>query len=387
MLAEKLGVTAGYLETGSQIGDAEARELRLADLELRLRLDGDASTAELEALLEEATAHADESAAVRAHIALGVAADTEGRHGDAIDHLERAIGFSLITAASRPDVYLALAHSYAAAGSPSRAVELLERGLAELDELAPDDSATRVRFCTYLSYALTDLGELTRARTVVSEALFASQAMTDPYTRVRLYWSLGRISLEQVDPRAALDSFRRALSLLEATDDTLHLARAHMACAEAAISSGDGAETSSPHLESAERLLGPRAKSDDMAMLRRLQAMAAVSAHDYDQAEDFGRQALEFAVELPWEAGLAWRAIAEARAGEGDPDADEAFLTAIDLLHGHSSIRDYANVLRVYGRYLREVGRDHDAMEAFERAANVASNLQGEPSSAEREPR
>ena len=42
MLAQKLGVTAEYLETGSQIGAAEARELRLADLELRLRLDGGA---------------------------------------------------------------------------------------------------------------------------------------------------------------------------------------------------------------------------------------------------------------------------------------------------------------------------------------------------------
>src|SRR5579864_4097641 len=41
MLARKLGVTAEYLETGSVIGASEARELRLADLELRLRLDGD----------------------------------------------------------------------------------------------------------------------------------------------------------------------------------------------------------------------------------------------------------------------------------------------------------------------------------------------------------
>src|SRR6266404_8676266 len=46
MLAEKLGVTADYLETGSQIGDAEARELRLADLELQLRLDGEVPTEE-----------------------------------------------------------------------------------------------------------------------------------------------------------------------------------------------------------------------------------------------------------------------------------------------------------------------------------------------------
>src|SRR5438067_9279447 len=40
MLAKKLGVTAEYLETGSEIGPSESRELHLADLELRLRLEG-----------------------------------------------------------------------------------------------------------------------------------------------------------------------------------------------------------------------------------------------------------------------------------------------------------------------------------------------------------
>src|SRR3954449_5716670 len=58
MLARKLGVTAGYLETGSEIGATEARELRLADLELRLRLDGDTATGELEAILADAESHA-----------------------------------------------------------------------------------------------------------------------------------------------------------------------------------------------------------------------------------------------------------------------------------------------------------------------------------------
>jgi len=386
-LAEKLGVTAEYLETGAQIADAEERELRLADLELRLRLEDELPVVELEQLLEESLAHADDNAAARACIALGNAADARGERAEAIKHLERAVGYSFVTAVTRPDVYLALARSYAAAGSPSRAVDLLERGLAELKELAPQETGTRVRLSTYLSYALTDLGELTRARAVVSEALFETDEATDPYTRVRLYWSLGRISGEQGDPRAALASFRRAIALLEVTDDTLSLARAHLACAEAAIDSGDDGGIATSHLTHAERLLGPRASGDDLAMLRRLQAMAATRARDYVRAEDFGQRALEFAADLPSEAGAAWRTIAEARAAAGDPGADEAFRQAVDLLHEHGTVRDYASVLRAYGRFLREVGRDHEAMEIFERAANVASNIHGEPSAAERDAR
>ncbi|HZQ02716.1 MAG TPA: helix-turn-helix domain-containing protein, partial [Gaiellaceae bacterium] len=294
-LAEKLGVTAEYLETGAQIADAEERELRLADLELRLRLEDELPVVELEQLLEESLAHADDNAAARACIALGNAADARGERAEAIKHLERAVGYSFVTAVTRPDVHLALARSYAAAGSPSRAVDLLERGLAELKELAPQDTATRVRFSTYLSYALTDLGELTRARAVVSEALFETDEATDPYTRVRLYWSLGRVSGEQGNWRAAIESFRRAVALLEVTDDTLSLARAHLACAEAAMIPGDGSEIAERHLAHAERLLGPRASGDDLAMLRRLQAMAATRARDYVRAEDFGQRALEFA--------------------------------------------------------------------------------------------
>src|SRR3989449_11162481 len=46
MLARKLGVTADYLETGSEIRDIEQRELRIADAELELRLAEDTQEAE-----------------------------------------------------------------------------------------------------------------------------------------------------------------------------------------------------------------------------------------------------------------------------------------------------------------------------------------------------
>jgi transcriptional regulator with XRE-family HTH domain len=385
MLAAKLGVTAQYLETGSQLDDAEARELRLADLELRLRLDGQTATDDLQALARDADEHADEGAAVRARIALGLEAAARGGHGEAAEHLQRAVDSELVTAVGRPDVYLALGHAYASSGTPWRAVELLEQCLVELGDVAPDDLATRVRFSTYLSYALTDLGELQRAQAVVAGILRDSdEATTDPYTRVRLHWSLGRVSIEHARPEAALDSFRRAIGLLEATDDTMHLARAHMACAEAGMISDAGRNGVGRHLDEAERLLALHPDPNDLAVVRRLRALHAAGAGDYEEAERLGQEALELTEELPNEHGQAWWAIAEARAGAGDPDADDAFRQAIDVLRDHGSVRNYANVLRAYGRYLREAGREGDALDVFERAADVASNLQGEPTTAER---
>src|SRR5437899_12074942 len=45
-LAQKLGVSVEYLETGRDIREVDARELKLADAELELRLSDDVSAAE-----------------------------------------------------------------------------------------------------------------------------------------------------------------------------------------------------------------------------------------------------------------------------------------------------------------------------------------------------
>src|SRR4051794_33230712 len=58
MLARKLGVSADYLETGSEIRDTDERELRIADAELELRLADQPGEAEqkLEGLRDAAVA-------------------------------------------------------------------------------------------------------------------------------------------------------------------------------------------------------------------------------------------------------------------------------------------------------------------------------------------
>src|SRR3954466_9415345 len=71
MLAKKLGVTADYLETGSEIRDTDERELRIADAELELRLRDDPAEAEkkLERLRDEAAAAGGGRGCSRAHTA------------------------------------------------------------------------------------------------------------------------------------------------------------------------------------------------------------------------------------------------------------------------------------------------------------------------------
>src|SRR3954471_9769537 len=70
MLARKLGVSAEYLETGSEIGAEDERELRLPPAAPRLRLDGasESSTNELRAILDEAIAAGDAQLTVRTEV-------------------------------------------------------------------------------------------------------------------------------------------------------------------------------------------------------------------------------------------------------------------------------------------------------------------------------
>src|SRR4051794_14573202 len=143
MLARKLGVSADYLETGSEIRDTDERELKIADAELELRLAEVTHDAEakLELLRAEALDAGDAVAASRANIALGLAASHGGRNKDAIEKLEAGLSLSPVSASARPDVYATLGKAYAASGQPRRAVELFERCLEEVSQESPDDFA------------------------------------------------------------------------------------------------------------------------------------------------------------------------------------------------------------------------------------------------------
>src|SRR6185503_11681074 len=89
-LARKLGVTAEFLETGSDVRDEELRELRLAQAELEIRLSGDPDTARatLRELLDEAEAAGDVPSVRRARISLGLAAFEAGAVAEAVTLLE-----------------------------------------------------------------------------------------------------------------------------------------------------------------------------------------------------------------------------------------------------------------------------------------------------------
>ena len=382
MLARKLGVTADYLETGSEIRDTEERELRIADAELELRLADDTAEAErkLEALSEEALEAGDALAASGSSIALGLAAARAGRNHDAIKRLETGLELADVSPSMRPDVYATLGRALAASGETQRAVDLFERCLDDVSRETPDDLTARVRFTTYLSYALTDLGDLERAEEVLQEAIAKAEEATDAYSRVRLYWSVARLSDVQGRSAAALTYIRRAIALLDVTDDTLHLARAHLLAGSIMLSQGN-TQGAARHYDLAERLYGPSAEPDDLAGLYTEQSKLAALRGDADEAIRRAEAAVEAASdEYLRERGSALWALADAKALKGDVDgANDSFRQATELLGEHGHRRDHIEAYRAWGKFLRRAGREEQALEVLERAADLGA----EPASVE----
>jgi tetratricopeptide (TPR) repeat protein len=377
-LARKLGVSVEYLETGSDLRDVDERELRLSDAELELRLGHATEETErvLNGIFDEAVAAGDTKGALRAGVALGLAAASAGRSADAINRLEPAV--QSLSPVHRPDVYEALGRCYAALGDTRRAVDLFENSLGTVRQEAPDDTASQIRFSTYLSYALADVGDLEHASSVLEDALGRADEMTDAYTRVRLYWSLARLSALQDQPAAALDYIRRAIALLEVTEDTLHLARAHLLCGTIMMSQGKAEEAGS-QFDAAERLFGPRPEPLDLANLRTDQAKRAAMLGRAAEAESQAREAIAaLRDEHPNEQGLAWAALADALALQEKHEADETFRKAADLLQEHGHQVSLTETFRSWARYLRKAGRESEALDILDRAAQLNASTRSQ---------
>jgi tetratricopeptide (TPR) repeat protein len=375
-LAPKLGVSVEYLETGSDLRDVDQRELRLADAELELRLADDPAKAQsvLQRILDEAVAAGDSTSALRARIAIGLAEARAGNNTAAVQRLEEAIGSDLLVPSQRPDVYATLGQCYAAVGQPQRAVDLFESCLARVVEESPGDTTNQVRFSTYLSYALSDQGDLSRAEAVLEDALAQADEVTDAYTRVRRYRSLARLSEIRGQTGAALDYIRRAIALLAVTEDTLHLARAHLLCGTIMMSQGK-AEEAGAQFAAAEQMFGPNLDPLDLANLRADQARRAALLDRPAETELLAREALTALEDgYPAERGVYLGILAEALAKQDNPEADETFKLAVELIDEHGRQVEKADAFRAWARYLRKNGRDSEALDVLDRAAQLSSS-------------
>jgi transcriptional regulator with XRE-family HTH domain len=377
-LAVKLNVSADYLERGSDLDPEAERELRLSDLELAIRLgEWDGIDAPLQAALDEAIAAGDRAATLRGRVALATLAQERREHARAAELLEAALRDEPFAPIDRFDIYANLGRAYTEAGRPQEAVELFERCIEECDT----DPTAETRYAVLLSYALSDMGELARAEEVVRRALDSTEDNPDPYMRVRLYWSMARLAHAEGRESVALTNVRKAIALLQATDDTFHLARAHILAAYITLSRDDP-DAAERHLDQAEQYLGVTPTAQDLLEITTQRARVAALRGDGETCVQLATRAVELAgEESPVDRGIALTALGDGLALTADATrAADAYAEAVELLERQNHWRAAASAALAWGRMLRQAGREPEALDVLDRAA--ALGMRASPDSA-----
>ena len=377
-LAKQLDVSPEYLETGRPLGPRGDLEVRIADAELELRVgtEGDKASDTLRSLVAEARVLGDPMLTARAVATLGLTHSAAAAYGDAIPLLEEATASMVVTPPLRPDVYIALAQAYAAAGRRVEAVNLLESALAFVDTHAREHIGAYMRLAVNLSYALTDAGRLDEAREVLEEAVRRHGNSCDRRAQVSTYWTLARIAAMSGDAATALEHMRRAIALLEADEDSLALANAYGMFGQILVIDGRFDEARDP-LDRCVSVLEREGRLEDLGLFVTDQAKCAVNRGETDEAERLANRALQLLAQSPGDHGGAIGALAMVQSQRGQTvEAEAMFKQAVDLLEQSNEFEEAGRVCRAWALMLRDQDRRDDAAKLLGRAAELEKKAQ-----------
>jgi tetratricopeptide (TPR) repeat protein len=340
----------------------------------------DEAEEELLVALRGAEAARDAATAARAQEGLGSIAIRRGNTAAAIEWFERVLETDgTPDPAGRIELYRALAQAYSESGQSAPAIALLERCSADLQSRADADPATLVLYSVYLSHAYGDAGDYGRAAAALADALRGDVEEIDRRVRAFAYHALARLYCTTGHTAQALVYADKQVELTEASGNDWHAANAHLVRAHILL---DDAQTDAAReaLEATRRLYGDRMSGLDEGWVVVEEARLALQAGDSDGAVDQARQAIELlgTQSAPGELGDAYLVLARGYDEVGRSDrAEAAYSAAIDALRKQNGWHcELGRAYRWYGKFLRRAGRAEAAMEAFERAADLApSNL------------
>jgi tetratricopeptide (TPR) repeat protein len=269
-----------------------------------------------------------------------------------------------------------LARVYALNSALDASIALVERALAEAEENKAATVET-LRLRVLLANALIDNTNFSQAEEVLAEALLTAETLRDPLALARVYWSEARLHTHHRNPRLGARYARRAIEILERTEDDAYVAMAYHLLAYAEIEAGKP-ESALRQLARGRELFGDDLTDRDAAKFALEETRAFLALGKTKQAASSAGEVLNKLDALdPLERGRSYMLLGDVFASSGDNErAVELYELAIELLE--TSGRSYLiEAGRRLSDLLESMGKHAEAFAALKRA--VASEAEPVP--------
>jgi tetratricopeptide (TPR) repeat protein len=365
--ARRLRISPEWLATGVD-GDPPTAELLDAEVALRLGELDEAREVFERRLLEDP----DDPAALAG---LGTLALRDSRLAEAVDFLERALAIRQHRFLDDVTAVENLARAYAATGALEASIALLDRALAAAEDVGALIEALRFRIL--LANALIDNGELRRAERMLADSITSAAELQDPLAQARVYWSQSRLHTLHRDPQLGARYARKAIDILERTENETYVAMAYQLLASAEIDSGSP-EQALEHLAQGRATFGDRLTTYEEGKFVTEETRALLALGKRSEAARSARRLLELCDELePQDRARAYLLVGDVLRDTGDLEraleqyehADAILAEGGGLFGGEAATR--------LSEVLEELGRTDEALAVLRRA--VSGTREHEP--------
>jgi tetratricopeptide (TPR) repeat protein len=364
-LAVRLGVSSQWLATGVDASFSEPTDLLEAEVALRI---GDVDEAER---LYRARLQPGDPCRAAAVAGLGQIAFRAERFDEAIELLREALALNGGKTLADPSAVDSLGRAYARTGDRESAIAVFQSGVSEAK--AAEAPVEELRFTILLANALIDNGTHADAERLLAGVIALAGELQDPIASARVFWSQSRLHGTRGEAALAARYARRALDILERTENTAYVAQAHHLLAFAEIEAGNG-EAALELLDRGRTLLGSEMTDTEEVMFSIEQARALVLTGDVHEAARTGAVAFELLdVMPPGDRGHAYVTLADVFVAVGDTERARALYGAgLDLLVEHGKPR-VIEAGRKYADLLEAEGDTTGALRVLRQATNAAA--------------
>ena len=364
LLGQRLGVSGEFLATGKP--GAAAQDDLIVQAEFSMRFDD----LENAALYFQRAYDETETDRIRAQAleGLGQIAFRRGEPRRTQDLLEQALDIYGDDIVNHPRLADTLGRVYAMLGDVNGSIAIFDRCLA--DAQRRKDRVEASRFSVVLGHALVDAAAFNRAEQVLRQTLDLAEELNDPILHARLYWLESRLRLELDDVDRAARYARKALAIVEMTEDRNHVARAHQLVAFIENDRGNSQEALDV-LEHGRPLLDDSSPVE-IAQYRLEEARALAGLGRVEEATALAMEVSGvIAGSAVEDAGRSYNLLAELYVTLGDPErAEELFELAAELLERNPN-RYLVRVYRRHAELLESLGRQDEAMTLLKKAVAV----------------